>query len=283
MSFLALSVPAAASNGGTAVPNPASGGVVYGQAVRQIVPRPVVKRFVVAGRTVMVRVDRQGARRIRVSLLLRRGRAARTLTRTILTGRRVALQLPVLAPGRWIVRLLVRGISPGARGQLVVHGRHRPKLEPTPKPVAPVVVAPPASAGGVFPVAGPHSYGDGIGVARKGHAHQGQDILAAEGTPVVAPLAGTILYRDYQAHGAGFYVVERASDGRDFFFAHCQKDTFTVPAGAVVAAGQQLCRVGHTGDANGPHLHFEIWVGGWRVNHASHFIDPLADLRAWDR
>jgi murein DD-endopeptidase MepM/ murein hydrolase activator NlpD len=43
-----------------------------------------------------------------------------------------------------------------------------------------------------------------------------------------------------------------------------------------------MCLVGHTGDATGPHLHFEIWVGGWRVDAASHPIDPLADLQAWD-
>ena len=52
--------------------------------------------------------------------------------------------------------------------------------------------------------------------------------------------------------------------------------------GRAVAAGQPICLVGHTGDATGPHLHFEIWVGGWRVNAASHFIDPLPDLQAWD-
>jgi murein DD-endopeptidase MepM/ murein hydrolase activator NlpD len=139
----------------------------------------------------------------------------------------------------------------------------------------------PASSG-VFPVAGPHTYGDGIGAPRSGHTHQGQDILAAEGLPVVAPVAGTVLYVSYQAAGAGYYVVEHTNDGRDFFFAHCQAGSVAVQAGQAVVAGQRLCLVGHTGDATGPHLHFEIWVNGWRVNAASTFIDPLPDLLAWD-
>ena len=76
--------------------------------------------------------------------------------------------------------------------------------------------------------------------------------IAAEGVPVVAPLAGTIIARDYQASAAGFYLTMDAADGRSFFFAHCQKDTFAVTVGQAVAAGQQLCRVGQTGDACGP-------------------------------
>jgi biotin carboxyl carrier protein len=275
MSTLTLSAPALASNGGTAVPSPASGGVVYGQAVRKIPARPMLRRFAVDRRRVIVRVDRDGARRVRVSVRLRRGRSSHLITRTIRTGRRVTISLPQLGPGHWLVRLRVTGLRRVSRGRVLVHGVHRarPKLKPTPPP----------ADGGVFPVAGPHTYGDGIGVARKGHTHQGQDLLAAQGTPVVAPLAGTVLYVDHQASGAGYYVVEHAVDGRDFFFAHCQKGSFAVTPGAAVTAGQQLCLVGHSGDARGPHLHFEIWVGGWRVDKHSQFIDPLPDLQAWDR
>jgi murein DD-endopeptidase MepM/ murein hydrolase activator NlpD len=137
--------------------------------------------------------------------------------------------------------------------------------------------------GGVFPVAGAHSYGDVFGTPRKGYSHQGQDVLGTEGTPIVAPVAGTITVTSYQAGAAGYYVVEQAGDGRSFFFAHCQKDTFGVEAGQVVAAGAPLCNMGHTGDATGPHLHFEEWLGGWRVDSRSHPVDPLPQLKAWDR
>ena len=268
VSTLSLSAPALASNGGMAVPDTASGGVVYGQAVRKVPARPVLRRFAVDLHRVLVRVDRRGARRVHVSMRLRRGHANALITRTIPTGRRVAIALPALGPGHWTIRLRVKGLARVRRGRLLVHGIHTPSL--------------PAD-GGVFPVAGPHTYGDGIGAKRKGHRHQGVDVLAAQGTPVVAPVAGTVLYVDFQAHGAGYYVVEQAVDGRAFFFAHCQKGSFAVAPNATVAAGQQLCLVGHSGDARGPHLHFEIWIGGWRVDRNSQFIDPLPALQSWDR
>jgi murein DD-endopeptidase MepM/ murein hydrolase activator NlpD len=274
-SALALSAPAFASNGGTGVPDGASGGVVYGQSVRLVPARPLLRRFAVTRKRVLVRVDRNGAQRIRVSLLLARGRTTKRVTRLIATGRPVAIALPAVGPGHWTVRLSVSGRARVERGRFVVRGVHHSKPAPPPPP-------PPAD-GGVFPVAGLHSYGDGIGVARKGHTHQGQDIIAAQGTPVVAPVAGTVLYTDYQAAAAGYYVVEQAADGRAFFFAHCQKGSFAVAPGEPVSAGQRVCLVGHSGDASGPHLHFEIWLGGWRVDKNSHFIDPLATLKSWDR
>jgi murein DD-endopeptidase MepM/ murein hydrolase activator NlpD len=135
--------------------------------------------------------------------------------------------------------------------------------------------------GSVFPVAAPHSYGDGFGAPRGGgRVHQGQDVLAAEGSPVLAPLRGVVSSTSYQAGGAGYYIVEHTTAGFDFMFAHCQQESFTVAANQTVAAGAQLCSVGQTGDATGPHLHFEMWVGGWQAA-AGHPIDPLPYLQAW--
>jgi murein DD-endopeptidase MepM/ murein hydrolase activator NlpD len=64
-------------------------------------------------------------------------------------------------------------------------------------------------------------------------------------------------------------------------FAHCKAASLTVSSGQAVSAGQALCQAGQTGDATTPHLHFEIWVGGWQ-EAAGHPIDPLPYLEAWD-
>ncbi|HEX4467365.1 MAG TPA: M23 family metallopeptidase [Solirubrobacteraceae bacterium] len=139
--------------------------------------------------------------------------------------------------------------------------------------------------GAVFPVAGTHNFGgpeNRFGAARSGHIHEGQDVLTAEGTPVVAPLAGTITSTNFQAAGAGYYAVEHTLIGFDFVFAHCKAASLAVAKGQAVTAGQPLCLAGQTGDATAPHLHFEMWVGGWYAP-GGHTIDPLAYLEAWER
>ncbi len=160
----------------------------------------------------------------------------------------------------------------------------RKPATPTPTPATPTPT-PAGSEAPVFPVVGPHSYGDAanrFGAGRVGHIHQGQDVLASEGTPVVAPMAGTIITTGYQASAAGWYVAEHTASTFDFFFAHCQTGSLAVSTGQAVRAGQALCKVGQTGDATGPHLHFEMWVGGWQAA-GGHPIDPLPYLEAWER
>jgi murein DD-endopeptidase MepM/ murein hydrolase activator NlpD len=188
--------------------------------------------------------------------------------------------------------LLRRAHASGVAG-LTVTARLPPPAQPFP-PSAPSSPLPEqgvptpaqsAASGAVFPVAGAHNFGSPesrFGAPRADHIHQGQDVLSAEGTPVLAPMPGTILTTSYQAGGAGYYAVEHSATF-DFMFAHCQAGSLAVVDGESVSAGQLLCRVGQTGDATTPHLHFELWVGGWRVSAASHPIDPLPYLEAWER
>jgi murein DD-endopeptidase MepM/ murein hydrolase activator NlpD len=173
------------------------------------------------------------------------------------------------------------------------HTVRRPRATPKPKakPPTPAVSeagvpspAQTAGEGAVFPVLGLHSFGDAanrFGAGRVGHIHEGQDVLASEGLTVVAPLAGTIITTAYQAGGAGWYAAEHTVDGLDFFYAHCQAGSLAVSTGQAVSAGQAICQVGQTGDATGPHLHFEVWVGGWQAA-GGYPIDPLPYLEEWD-
>jgi len=136
-----------------------------------------------------------------------------------------------------------------------------------------------------FPVNGPHSFGGPdlrYGAKRQGHTHTGQDIPAPEGTPVVAPRAGTISARGYDALGAGNYLVlDATGEDFDYVFMHLQTGSLRVGKGDPVATGQRIAGVGSTGHSSGPHLHFEIWQGAWYAG--GHSIDPFPALKAWDR
>jgi murein DD-endopeptidase MepM/ murein hydrolase activator NlpD len=161
----------------------------------------------------------------------------------------------------------------------------KPKQKPKPKPkVNPTPT--PAPASGVFPVRGAHTFGGAdarFGAGRIGHTHQGQDVTGDEGTPIVCPVSGTITYTSYQADGAGYYFVLRGSaDNRDYVFMHLVKGSLQVKEGDTVKAGQPCAQLGNTGHSTGPHLHFEIWVGGW-YEKGGHPIDPLPQLKVWDR
>jgi murein DD-endopeptidase MepM/ murein hydrolase activator NlpD len=181
--------------------------------------------------------------------------------------------------GKYTARLVVSGagVTRYLRSALSVSAP-----APAPVPAAPISLATTGSK--VFPVQGPYSFGgEGarFGAGRTGHIHQGQDVVAAEGLPVVSPVYGTVFSVAYQASGAGHYVVVAGADGRHYVFMHLQTGSIVVANGAPVTAGQRLGSVGNTGASEGPHLHFEIWVNGWWATKASTPIDPLPDLLAW--
>ena len=138
--------------------------------------------------------------------------------------------------------------------------------------------------GAAFPVRGPHDYGQGgaaFGAGRTGHVHQGQDVMAACGTPLVAARGGTVVMRTYQSLAGNYLVIQDPITGQSHMYAHLREPA-TVKRGQRVETGQPIGVVGDTGDASACHLHFEIWTSpGWY--RGGEPIDPLPSLKRWDR
>jgi murein DD-endopeptidase MepM/ murein hydrolase activator NlpD len=134
------------------------------------------------------------------------------------------------------------------------------------------------SAAGVFPVRGHHTYGDGLGAGRD---HEGQDIMAKCGKPVVAAQAGRVGFVDYHAAAGNYVVIDAKGKANDTVYMHLLRRT-SLRKGQRVRAGQQLGLVGRTGDATACHLHFEMWSPpGWYKGGS--VIDPLPYLKRWDK
>ena len=134
-----------------------------------------------------------------------------------------------------------------------------------------------------FPVAGPHSYGDRFGVPRSGgRTHEGQDVVADCGTPLVAARGGRVQARGYSDSLYGFWVlIDGRKTRRDYFYSHL-RDATPLADGARVRTGERVGSVGMTGNARGEfcQLHFELWPRGYRHGAPK---NPLGALRRWDR
>jgi murein DD-endopeptidase MepM/ murein hydrolase activator NlpD len=134
-----------------------------------------------------------------------------------------------------------------------------------------------------FPVRGKHTYGTGIaafGAGRTGHTHQGQDVFAACGTPLVAARGGVVKLNQNEANAGNYLVIDGAGTDIDYVYMHMAERS-PLLKGAKVLTGQAIGLVGDTGDAVGCHLHFEMWSKpGWYTGGSP--FDPLPFLKAWD-
>lgn len=135
-----------------------------------------------------------------------------------------------------------------------------------------------------FPILGDHEYGMSagrFGAGRSGHTHQGQDTMAACGTPLVAARGGTVQYSGYQSLAGNYVVIDGRGSPIDFMYAHLAEPS-PLQAGETVRTGQPIGIVGDSGDASACHLHFEMWaVPGWYEGGQP--FDPLPYLEEWDR
>jgi murein DD-endopeptidase MepM/ murein hydrolase activator NlpD len=146
-----------------------------------------------------------------------------------------------------------------------------PTVPPTPAPTVaptPAPTTPPSSGGGwtgggyfdsiVCPVAGPHAFTDTWGAPRSGgRTHEGVDMMAANGTPLVAVTAGYASFRSTPLGGNSVGLT--GANGNYYFYAHLNG---YAGSSRNVSAGEVIGYVGRTGNTTADHLHFEIHPGG---------------------
>jgi murein DD-endopeptidase MepM/ murein hydrolase activator NlpD len=122
----------------------------------------------------------------------------------------------------------------------------------------------PSAAGFVWPVSGPVVSGFGW---RWGRMHEGIDIGAGYGTPIVAAASGTVIHAGWMGGYGNLIIIDH---GGGVATAYAHQTSFAV-GGGPVSQGQTIGYVGCTGTCYGPHVHFEV-----RVNGAA--VDPLGYL-----
>jgi murein DD-endopeptidase MepM/ murein hydrolase activator NlpD len=160
--------------------------------------------------------------------------------------------------------------------------RSGPVVTIKPDNAPPVIVAEQIQvtpSGLALPVVGvkPGELVDTFDAARSaGRRHDAIDIMANEGTPVIAAADGTI-EKLFNSVRGGITIYERSADQKwIYYYAHLYAYAPGLAEGQQVKRGQVIARVGHTGDANaaGPHLHFAInamapgerWWNGTPIN-----------------
>jgi murein DD-endopeptidase MepM/ murein hydrolase activator NlpD len=121
--------------------------------------------------------------------------------------------------------------------------------------------------GYIWPAKGVFTSGFG---PRWGRMHRGIDIAAPIGTPVMAAASGEVIFSGWNSGGFGNLVKIRHGDGSVTYYAH--NNRLLVRKGEYVEQGQQISEMGSTGRSTGPHLHFEIRVGGTNA------VNPVALL-----
>ena len=134
-------------------------------------------------------------------------------------------------------------------------------------------VTEPSACGYIFPVAGLSKANIRVKTYPSYARHTGVDVnINVVGKKIVAVKSGTVVtstalrnpdgtYRSY-----GEYIVIDHHDGTMTLYAHGLAGTRKVSPGHKVSQGQELMIVGSTGNSTGPHLHFEVRVGGKPVN-----------------
>ena len=133
-----------------------------------------------------------------------------------------------------------------------------------------------------FPVKGPFNWGQQgatYGAARSGHVHEGQDVFAVPGTPLVAASDGVVVETGNDGGRGNYVAIFDRAQRRTYVYLHMESPS-RVAAGDRVDSGRRVGEVGCTGSCFGDHLHFEV-RGGRAVEGPPQ--DPRPLLERWAR
>ncbi|OYX55323.1 MAG: peptidase M24 [Brevundimonas subvibrioides] len=111
--------------------------------------------------------------------------------------------------------------------------------------------------------------------------HQGIDFAAGTGTPVVAPSDGVVV-EARRWGGYGNWLRIRHANGLESGYGHLSRYGAGIRAGQRVSQGQVVAYVGSTGASTGPHLHYELWRNGQRINPSGIRMDESTVLAGND-
>jgi murein DD-endopeptidase MepM/ murein hydrolase activator NlpD len=161
-------------------------------------------------------------------------------------------------------------VVPGAKGKPIP--TPKPTTKPTTRSTSGSVRPPTTYRGGsfVWPVVGGGNY---ISQYFR-YGHYGLDIAADYGSRVRAAAGGTVIFAGWKSNGGGYQVW--IAHGSGLYTTYNHMSGVSVGRGQHVSRGQQVGRVGQSGYATGPHLHFEVWRGP--VWNGGRRVNPLAYL-----
>jgi murein DD-endopeptidase MepM/ murein hydrolase activator NlpD len=117
----------------------------------------------------------------------------------------------------------------------------------------------PSSAGLIWPVEGTLTSPFGY---RWGRMHEGIDIAAPEGTPIMAAAAGTVILMQSEASSGGYGNYTCIDHGGGLATCYAHQSSFATSEGSQVSQGELIGYVGNTGHSYGAHLHFEVRIEG---------------------
>lgn len=108
--------------------------------------------------------------------------------------------------------------------------------------------------------------------------HAGTDIAVGTGTPLKAAASGVVSTAQTMGGYGNVIMITHVIGGESYTTVYAHLNSISVSPGQSVQEGEVIGATGNTGDSTGPHLHFEVYIGGWSGSK-SNTVDPLGYMK----